>query len=229
MKSKLWFAVRLILCVGLAAAILAYGVHSLHLREPIDYASNLDLVAVTVDGTDLTLRDLYFYVLYEEKTVESIAEVYDKDQTRLFWNIHTNSSFVQEEAKDNVMGMAVHDWIMYQKAVEEHLVLSSEEKEKLESRRTDFWADLYDVQHDTMPVAYEDVNRTMMQVALAQKAQAKLAQAADGASFAGYNWDGEDYKHELSSHSVQINKKVWNRIIIGNVSLRHDTLITIDK
>ena len=214
--------------IGLAIAVLAYGVHSLHLREPLDYAENLDAVAVTVDGEDITLRDMYFYVLYEEQVVEEAAEIYDDSQTRRFWNVHTNQSFVQEEVKDNIIGMAVHDEVFYQMARERNLVLTSEEKTRLDHRRDDFWADLYDVQLDTLPVSYDEVNATMKHVALAQKAQGLLVDETEGVSYTGYNWDGKDYEQLLEEHDVKVNKKVWNRVIIGNVSLRHDTLISID-
>ncbi|MBP5265830.1 MAG: hypothetical protein J6Z06_03295 [Lachnospiraceae bacterium] len=228
MKKKILFGCKIVIFIGLAVAVLAYGVHSMHLREPLDYAENLDTVAVTVDGEDITLRDMYFYVLYEERVVEDAAVIYDESQTRRFWNVHTNSSFVQEEAKENIMGMAVHDAVFYRMARDWQMVLTSDEKATLEHRRDDFWADLYDVQWDTLPVSYDEINVAMKHAALAQKAQQRLTDETDGASYAGYNWDGADYKRMMQDHTVKINKKVWNRVIIGNVSLRHDTLISID-
>ena len=135
---------------------------------------------------------------------------------------------MQEEAKDNILGMAIHDAIFYRMAKEDNLVLTSDEKATLDARRDDFWADLYEVQMDTLPVSYDEVNTTMKHVALAQKAQTKLVEQTDGASYAGYDWQGKDYERLLEEHEVKINKKVWKRVIIGNISLRHDTLITID-
>lgn len=228
MKNTIRFVLRVTIFIGLAIVVLAYGVYSLQFREPLDYAENLDAVAVTVDGEELTLRDLYFYVLYEEQVVESAAEVYDDTQTRRFWNVHTNQSFVQEEAKDNILGMAVHDAIFYEIAQEQQMVLSTEEKQQLENRRNDFWSDLYDVQLETMPVEYEEVNRTMQHIALAQKAQLQMSRETEGASYAGFDWDGEDYKKLQESHEIKVNQKIWKRVIIGNISLRHDTLISID-
>lgn len=228
MKKKIFFGCKIAIFIGLAVAVLAYGVHSMHLREPLDYAENLDAVAVTVDGEEITLRDLYFYVLYEEWVVEEAATVYDDTQTRRFWNIHTNSSFVQEEAKENILGMAVHDAIFYRMSQDWQMVLTSDEKAILDNRRNDFWTDLYDVQLETLPVSYDEVNAAMKRSALAQKAQQRMVDEHEGASYAGYNWDGTDYKRLKEEHTIKINKKVWNRVIIGNVSLRHDTLISID-
>ncbi|MCR5640160.1 MAG: hypothetical protein K6G04_02270 [Lachnospiraceae bacterium] len=228
MKQKWFFWIRILIFIGLGIALLAYGLYSMQLREPLNYTEHLDEVAVTVDGREITLGDMYFYVLYEEQVVESAAEVYDSEQTRHFWNIHTNQSFVQEEAKDNIMGMAVHDAIFYEMACRQQMVLSSEEKATLEHRRSDFWSDLYDIQKEELPVSYDKINRTMQHIALAQKAQAKLVEETEGVTYAGYDWQGKDYQRLMEAHEVKVNKKIWKRVLIGNVSLEHDTLITID-
>ena len=124
--------------------------------------------------------------------------------------------------------MAVHDAIFYKMSQDWQMVLTSDEKAILDNRRNDFWTDLYDVQLETLPVSYDEVNAAMKRSALAQKAQQRVVDEHEGASYAGYNWDGTDYKRLKEEHTIKINKKVWNRVIIGNVSLRHDTLISID-
>ena len=205
----------------LMAAILAYAVYSSRSRVRLDYNQHLSETAVVVDGEEMTLGDLYFYVLYEEKLVEDAAGIYNERRTKDFWNAHVNGIFIQTNAKKAVMDMAVHDRIFYRAALERGLALTSEEKQLLENARTDFWADLYDEQKDDLPVSYESVNSVMAQIALAEKYE-KLYANENNLTLASLAWDGYDYEVLLKEHDVRINKSLWKRVIIGDVSLVHE-------
>lgn len=222
MKDVKHILLRAILIVG-AAAILAYGVYSSNTRLKLDYNEHLSDVAVTVDGEDLTLGDLYFYVLYEEMNVEDTAAVYNEKRTKDFWNIHINGIFIQAAAKKAVMGMAVHDHIFYKAAMDEGLVLSTEEKKAMEDARTDFWSDLYDEQKDNMPVDYEVINEAIRRVALAEKYQ-RLYANENNLTLASLAWDGYDYEVILNDHKVKTNKRIWDRVVIGDVTLDHENV-----
>ena len=178
-RKILRFSVQAVL-VALLVLFLIYGIYRSWLRRhQIDYLNNLDEVAVTVDGDELTLGDLGFYVLYEEQKVEKEAEVYNPDNTKDLWNIHTNGYFLQGRIREAVMESAVHDRILYEMAVEEKTVLSMDEKQMVEDRRTDFWTDLYEEQQDRLPGTYESINRTIYRIAVVQKYQRKLAKKMD--------------------------------------------------
>ena len=53
----------------------AMAIRSGNLRRPLNYPSSLDVVAITVGDTEITLRDMAFYVAYEEMEVEKQAVV----------------------------------------------------------------------------------------------------------------------------------------------------------
>ncbi len=228
--KKIDSILRIAIIITVIAAIGVASLLSFQNRQYLIYSENLDAVAVKVDVQELTLSDLAFYVLYEERNVEEKALVYDAKNTRAFWNIHTNQSFVQLSAKDAAMDMAVHDYLFYNAALENGLALSEEEKLALEQRRTDFWEDLYDVQKENLPVDYEVINESMRKIALAEKYQMKLAEET-GKTYAGYAYDGYDYEQWMKEHdvSVKVNKKVWDRINFGNVTLAHDVQVTMEK
>ena len=229
-NKKIDTVLRVAVIVTVIAALGVAVLLSHQNRQYLVYSENLDAVAVKVDVQELTLRDLAFYVLYEEQNVEEKALVYDAENTRAFWNVHTNQVFVQTDAKDAAMDMAVHDYLFYNAALENGLALNEEEKQALEQRRTDFWEDLYDVQKDNLPVDYEVINDSMRKIALAEKYQMLLA-TETGKTFAGYSYDGYDYEQWLKENDVKIkvNKKVWDRINFGNVTLVHDVQVTIDE
>ena len=218
------------LCMaGLAtAALVLLALFAFRDRQNLSYAEHLDDVAVTVDGEDMTLSDLAFYVVYVERNVEEDARIYDSENTRAFWNIHTNQTFTQTSAKETAMNMAIHDRIFYRAALKENMVLSPEEAQALESARTDFWEDLLDVQRDRLPVSYEVINETIKEIALADKYQRKLAVENDE-TYAAYGYDGQDYKDLLQEHDVSVKKRVWDRINVGNITLVHEEVLKFDK
>ncbi len=208
----------LILCVVVVvyALISAEGG-----RGPIDYSEHLSDVAVTIDSEDVTFEDLAFYILYEERKVEEQARIYNPDSTKDYWNLHTNDTFIQLEAKDVVMGMAIHDHLFYQLAVAEGLdTLTESEEDELEFSITDFWEDLLDVQWEKLPCDEETINNQIRIAAVAEKYQNILAKEK-GPSQAAYKYDGYYYSLIRDEHLIKINKKLWDKFVLGDVTLVH--------
>ena len=52
-----------------------------------------------MDDVSLTLKDIAFYVAYEEKTVQEQAILYNPDNPRQYWNVYTDGQFVKLTAK----------------------------------------------------------------------------------------------------------------------------------
>ena len=218
--------VRRLVLVVLAAGVvwlIFYGSYVGYLRRHrIDVLANLNKPVATVNGETLVLRDLGFYILYQEHKVEKYARVYNEKRTKDFWNIHTNGFFLQSQAKDAVIQMAIHDRIFYRRAREAGVVLTSEDRDKLEAARTDFWSDLYEVQLKRLPGTYESINETMKEIALSQKYQLSLAKALS-TSYGGLNWNGYDYRKILEhENEVKIDQKIWRRVVLGDITLEHD-------
>ncbi len=216
-KKKL---LRLLVPIALLAFMVWGGYIGVRDRTTYSYMEHLDEVAVTVDGEDITLRDMLFYVAFEERKVEDDAASYNPDNTIEYWNIHTNGAFFKDIVKDTVMGMAVHDAILYKQADESNIILNSSERTSREDAKTDFWSDLYDIQLERLEGYEEIINTSIDHVALAQKYQGILAEKEDK-DYHDLDWDGEVFEEYKSSHDIVINKKVWKRIVFGDVTLDH--------
>lgn len=219
--KKIVKPIVLFLCVGVVAyAVLTMGDG----RGPLIYCEHLDDVAVTVDEKDVTFKDLAFYILYEERKVEEQARIYNPDYTKDYWNLHTNDTFIQEEAKDVVMGMAVHDYLFYQMAVADGMdTLTEGEEDELAYAITDFWEDMLDVQWEKLPCDVETINNQIRIAAIAEKYQDYLARE-QGPSQAAYKYDGYYYSLIRDEHSVKINKKLWQKFVMGDITLEHTKL-----
>ncbi len=215
---KILKIILLVLCV----VVLGYAFVSMHdSRGKISYTDHLSDVAVTVDDTEITFEDLAFYILYEERVVEEQARIYNPDSTKDYWNLHSNDSFIQMEAKDAVMGMVIHDYLFYQLAQDAGMdTLTAEEEQDLEFAITDFWEDMLDVQWERLPCDEETINEQIRIVAIAEKYQNYLAET-EGPSIAAYKYDGYYYGLIRDEHNININEKLWDRFVMGDITLYH--------
>ena len=215
---------KYILTIVLAIIVIILGICAYNAngnRNKIDYANSLDKIAVTVNGQKLTLEDLAFYVVYEEHEVENEAQVYNPENTNKYWNMHIDGEFIRISARDSAMQMAIHDEIFYQMALDEGIELTDEEKEYAANTQEDFWNDLEDYgQQDNINIEREVYDEAILKIALAQKYQESYAEL-NGRKKEDYNFDKKRYKKLLEENKYKINKSIWERIDMGNISLRH--------
>ena len=189
-------------------------------KQKIIYAESLDVVAVTVDEVDLTLRDIAVYVAYQEKTVQKDAVIYDSEKPHKYWNTYTNQYFVRSLAEKAVRNMAIHDEIFYRMALAEGLVLDEREEAYLFNEQQDFLMDLSAEQMARLGVTEEDLLGSMRKIALANKCQSILAQS-NGIYYEDYNYTGAVYELILAEHKVKVDESVWDRIAVGNITVNY--------
>ena len=217
MKKKLRVTVVLLVLV----VMLAIAVRQDRIRkQDIIYAESLDVVAITVDGVELTLRDIAVYVAYQEKTVQKDALVYDYENPHKYWNTYTNQYFVRSLAEKAVRDMAIHDEIFYRMALKEGLVLDEREEAYLFNEQQDFLMDLSEEQMLRLGVSEADLLTAMRKIALANKAQSILAQS-NGLYYEDYNYTGTVYELILEEHQIKVEESVWDRIAVGNITVNY--------
>lgn len=218
MKKKSILIVVIVICI--IAGLGYYSYHTNKMKENLVYKDVLDETAVTVDSKELLVRDMAFYVAYEERTVEDQAEIYDDEDTNAYWNLHINGEFMKVTARKAAMNMAVHDEIFYEMARAEGISLSEEETATLEQKQSDFWMDLSDEAKERLTVSEDEINEVMRHMALAQKYQ-NIYAGMQGAGYEDYDFEGNAYLKLKEQHQVVINEKVWDRLDFGNITLNH--------
>lgn len=198
------------------------AIRSGNLRRPLNYPSSLDVVAITVGDTEITLRDMAFYVAYEEMEVEKQAVVYDPEDPNKYWNIHTDGEFVKVAAKNAAIQMAIHDQIFCQMAEADGVTLEASDYEYIRNSESDFISDLEDYEGlEKLGVTEEDICNSMERVALAQKYQQMYAEM-NGENMEAYDFTGDAYKELVEkNYEYKIKEKIWERIRFGNVILEH--------
>jgi len=206
----------------LVLLILGYIAWVLRGNRPIKikFQDSLDETAVTVDGTDYKLREVAYYIAFEESLVEEQAKLYSADNTDAYWNLHTNGQFIRISARDAAADMAVHDLLFYQMAVQNGIELSEGERDILVMKQSDFWSDLSDHQRQVLDGLSDDIKTAMERAALAQKQQ-DISASLTGGDYEDYAVDGTAYKRLLQAHSCQVNEDIWEHLDFGNITLMH--------
>lgn len=217
-KRKPHFVLTLILIV-IAVGLVFSSRGKRKEQEPIVYKESLDETAVEVNQETLTLRDMAFYVAYEEAEVEKKAVVYDSDHPENYWNMRVKGGFTRVVARNAAMQMAIHDVLFYQMAEEDGITLTEEDERLLKDAQEDFWADLTDREGEQiLGVEKKDMDEAMRRIAYAQKYQAIYAEL-QGKSYEDYEFTAEAYKKLLKKQDYKINESVWKRVRFGSVTL----------
>ena len=203
------------------ALLSVFADYSRRGKEDIVYPESLELVVATVGEEEITLREFALYVAHQEMEVQKQANVYDPQDTRKYWNVHTDGVYISHAARNEAMSMAIHDEVFYQIAIELQLQLSEDEKKILQNDVDDFWYDLTDDEKEKrLGVTKEDIYRAMEKIAYAQKAQFICA-GMEGVSYSDYDYYEEVFLDFLSDYEYKVNDRVLNRLDFGDITLEH--------
>lgn len=197
------------------------AVHTRTNREDIIYSDSLDMVVATVEEEDITLRDFAVYVAHQEAQVQKQAIIYDPEDTRKYWNVHTDGVYISHAARNEAMSMAIHDELFYQLSLELDITFSDEEMQILNNDVEDFWMDLVDEEKvERLGINKEDVYNTMYKIACAQKTQLIYAKM-HGLEYNDYDFYQEAFLAFLEEYEYEVDDSVLNRIDFGDVTLVH--------
>lgn len=217
MRQKLRFtAVLVVLLIILGTA----SYREQGKRQKLSFPESLELVVVTVDGEQVTLREMAFYIAYEEGSMEDAAIIYNPDNTDEYWRLYTNHTFLREQAKQTVVDMTVHDTLFAQMAAEEGIVLSEAEEQYLANEQQDFWSDLTEEQRESLSVSEDTLDETMRKMALAQKYQSILAEM-EQVDYEDYSIGGTEYEKLLAQHTCELDETTWDRVPFGSITVDH--------
>ncbi|MDD6038562.1 MAG: hypothetical protein PUD20_07225 [bacterium] len=210
-------------CRRLSVTVLLFVLMSLcgcgARQKTIIFSENLDKTAVTIDGTAYPLRELAFYVAYEEKVIQEQALVYDSDNPKAYWNTHINGNFVRIRARNEAMEQAVHDIIFYNMAQQLGMELSEDEEAYARLMATDFWMDLGEEGQNRLGITEEELSDSVHRMAIAQKYQ-QLHAAMNDATEESFDCSGENYKKMLEEeHEYKVKDSIWKGIQMGTVTL----------
>lgn len=216
MKKKLRFTTWLLIFIVVLGFI---ALRSGEMRSYLVYAQSLNEVVAVVDGQEIDLKKMAFYVAYEERIVQEEALIYDAERPHRYWNIASGGSFIRTKAKQVALDMAIHDAVFLGLAKDAGIVLDEKEEQYLANDQMDFWNDLEEEQKQALGVTREQMDENIRDIALAEKYQYILAEMKQK-EFEEYSVSGEAYLSMLTEHEVEINEQTWERVHFGNITVQ---------
>jgi len=190
-------------------------------RQYLVYNESLDEVVATVQGEEITLLDFAVYVAHQEAETHKQAVIYNPDNTKEYWGLHTNGQFVRVAARDAAIQMAIHDELFYQLSKEFKISFSEEELQVIQKDVDDFWYDLTDAGKEVkLGISKQDVYDALYKIAVAEKCQYIYANK-DGRDYVDYDFASEDYLEFLRNYEYSVENKVLERIHFGYVTLEY--------
>lgn len=207
-----WLAAALLMCALLALSGCGVRVKTIEFKE------HLDETVLELDGRKISLRELAFYVAYEEQLIQEQALAYDATNPNAYWNTHMNGHFVRVQARNEAMNMAIHDFIFYEMALELGMELDQEEIDYATGRSEDFWMDLGATGQARLGITQEELTEDLLRMALAQKYQ-QLYAAMQNVPEEDYDANGAAYETLLGEHTYKIRDRLWEGVSMGHVTL----------
>lgn len=196
-----------------------------------DFVSNIDDIVLTIDDTNISLRELSYYIMQVERTGQTYAKAYDADNPKRYWNLYMNnemteSGYVTDLARKSAMDFCIRDNIYYKEAVAAGFELEPEERDDV----------IYDarIAYETMTMqerkmtclTNEDFELIMLKEALAHKYIAALClEDEDGALDAivlKYDVGGTYYEDLKQNYEITIDENAWNRVKVGTITINYN-------
>ena len=137
-----------IVLIAVVLVMLMRNNNSMTNARPLVYRESLDEVAAQINGETLTLRDMAFYVGYEEYQIQQEALVYDPDDPNRYWSMRVEGGFMNAVARKNAMQMALHDELFYQMAMEEGLTLDDNDQKHMDNKYAQKYQEVYAQLHN---------------------------------------------------------------------------------
>ena len=187
-------------------------------QKTIIFNEHLDDNVLELDGKKYPLRELAFYVAYEEQLIQEQALAYDATNPNAYWNTHINGHFMRVYARNEAMNMLIHDLIFYEMALELGMELDQDEIDYATGRSEDFWMDLGETGQVRLGVTKEEMTEDLLRMALAQKYQ-QLYAAMQNVPEEDYDAGGAAYETLLEAHTYKIRDRLWEGVSMGHVTL----------
>ncbi len=193
------------------------------------YEECLDEIALTVDGKEISLRELGYYVYDVEAEIHKQAVKYNPEDPLDYWNTIFNSGtegwFVTEKAAEIVVDTCVCDLIYESMAVQSGYELTEEEAEAAADQAEKFFGRMSEEQIQATGLTQEIVTTVQKRKALVLKFALEYFEDVDFTGYEGYretlvSYAGDYYLQEvLPKHEVALNTYITDSLDMGHITV----------
>lgn len=216
-------------CAIFGGVVLAVVLTMVHKEKTkFVYKKSLDDVVLEVGNCDITLREISYYIIKQERQGNEMAMAYNKNRPTEYWGLYMNdefkrSGYVSDLAKASIIDYCVRDNIYYMEAKKNGFELPAEEVTEI----------LYDAgimyqkqseRERKCGLSKEDYELIMVKEETAHKYMLKLAteEGGDTVKLITQKYDVGGYAYENMreyEYPVTVNKKIWDNIKVGYTTI----------
>lgn len=192
-------------------------------NSEFSYVKELDETLFIYDGKEVELREITYYIMIEEESVNQVAGEYDPMNSNAYWNLHVNGEYVSEKAKEAALDYCVRDVIYAYKAKEVDLELSKSQIADLEQKAENIFEGLTEKQLE-LGLTQEDIYKALYNNLLADEYVLLMAKK-DGVKMeekvlsAYYGINSYFFKRTRAELDFVLNEVLWEEITLGNLTV----------
>lgn len=185
------------------------------------FNEHLNDTFITMDNEDtsysISLKELSYYVLVMEASVNNTASLYDPSNTNKFWNLYLENTFVSTIAKDTSIDMCIRDNIYYNEAIASDFDLDETELLQVSDEASNIYYNLTGKQVDATELTLNDIYNIRYKIILATKYITHLMKNNEFTE-KELNINGSYYESLYKKYNVDIDDN-WDEISLGNITI----------
>lgn len=229
MSTKSHNIITLVCILIIMFCIVAFVLIAVDNRDKTNFVFNEHLqdTLVTISYDDnvdsLSLKDVSYYILVMEASVNHTASLYNPSNNSAYWNLYINNTFLKSIAKDNTIYVAIRDHIYYCEALANGYKLDESEQKIISEEADSIYNNMTGKQVDATALTLEDLYNIRYKIGLATKYITHLKND-EGLTEEELNIDGKFYTELLEKYVYKIDN-LCDNITLGNITV-DDTNIT---
>lgn len=191
-------------------------------KEKFVYENNLDSLVVTIDDYKYDLQEVSYYIIKMEAYVDEAARLYNEDNPRAYWNLYISNHYVSAMAKDTCMDLIIRDYVYANEAKLLNLTLSEEKVNSITDEVQETLKNMTSSQMAITNYSEKDLYDILYRIAMAERYVSYISSKDDSLTEDDFNPEGKHYEKIIKKYDIKINKKIWNNVNIGRVSINNE-------
>lgn len=219
-KNKIFLV--LIIVVGVILLLLLSSILFKDARRFV-YSNNLDMTVVEIAGNDISLKNITYYIMIEEESVDESARAYNPENPLEYWNVNVSNRFVSSKAREVALDFFIHDYIFSILAAEDGIELTEDEEKDLGTKANTIFEGLTEKQLST-GITREDIivavtMKTYADKYILKEAKANNVKMDEEVLSAYYGINSTIFKKLKKDYNVKVNDRNLEKIPMGHVTI----------
>ena len=215
-----WYLIAIVAIIISVAAF--FGIRSENKKNnAFVFQDNLEENVITIDDTNIKLKEAAYYIMVIESNVNEFAIEYNTENPFAYWNVYlnnvTNSNFLRTEAKQNALDACIRDGIYYKEAMKKGIELDEKEKKQCTEDANSQYKILTGKQQQVTSYELSDMYRIILKIAIIKKYMSILMD--EGYTEEELDFGGEYYEDVKSGYNIEINNDIWDEVKLGKLTI----------